>query len=146
MGMHPSVCVYLLQDKEAVASFCSSTLGQELATQELAIAGETSQNVPDLVQHRVVTAVAWQSCHRQKQGAQRHQQQGLPACQIGSVTRRGLLRVCAGRNWGDVDINSSSLLYRVDNKALFEVPLPDVSQAQQTKVSAQPCNTPDTRL
>lgn len=41
---------------------------------------------------------------------------------------------CPGRNWGDVEINSSSLLYRVDNKALFEVPLPDVSQAQQTKV------------
>jgi hypothetical protein len=27
-------------------------------------------------------------------------------------------------------------MYRVDNKALFEVPLPDVSQAQQTKVCA----------
>jgi hypothetical protein len=44
--------------------------------------------------------------------------------------------LCAGRNWGDVEINSSSLMYRVDNKALFEVPLPDVSQAQQTKVGA----------
>lgn len=34
----------LLQDKEAVASFCSSTLGQELATQELAIGGEAEQD------------------------------------------------------------------------------------------------------
>lgn len=64
------------KDKDPVSSFCSSTLGQQLNTQELAI---------------------------------------------------------AGRNWGDVSIDGSSLLYTVDNKALFEVPLPDVSQAQQTK-------------
>jgi hypothetical protein len=47
-----------------------------------------------------------------------------------------LLCCHAGRNWGDVEINSSSLLYRVDQKVLFEVPLPEVSQAQQTKVCA----------
>lgn len=39
-----------------------------------------------------------------------------------------------GRNWGNVDLNGSSLVYKVDNKVMFEVPLPDVSQAQQTKV------------
>jgi hypothetical protein len=46
------ICVHLLQDKEAVASFCSSTLGQELATQELAIGGETGQeDWPDVEHH-----------------------------------------------------------------------------------------------
>eukprot|EP00879_Flechtneria_rotunda_P026994 GHRR01028848.1.p1 GENE.GHRR01028848.1~~GHRR01028848.1.p1 ORF type:complete len:661 (+),score=230.98 GHRR01028848.1:215-2197(+) len=39
----------------------------------------------------------------------------------------------AGRNWGAVELNGSSLMYKVDNKVMFEVPLPDVSQAQQTK-------------
>jgi hypothetical protein len=40
----------------------------------------------------------------------------------------------AGRNWGDVELNASSLVYKVDSKVMFELPLPEVSQAQQTKV------------
>lgn len=40
----------------------------------------------------------------------------------------------SGRNWGAVGLNGSSLMYKVDDKVMFEVPLPDVSQAQQTKV------------
>eukprot|EP00882_Tetradesmus_deserticola_P011967 GHRQ01012666.1.p1 GENE.GHRQ01012666.1~~GHRQ01012666.1.p1 ORF type:complete len:645 (+),score=367.82 GHRQ01012666.1:668-2602(+) len=39
----------------------------------------------------------------------------------------------SGRNWGDVELNASSLVYRVDGKVMFELPLPEVSQAQQTK-------------
>jgi hypothetical protein len=46
----------------------------------------------------------------------------------------------AGRNWGDVELNASSLLYKVDNKVMFELPLPEVSQAQQTKVGARALN------
>ncbi|KAF8070915.1 TPS5 [Scenedesmus sp. PABB004] len=42
-------------------------------------------------------------------------------------------RAIGGRNWGGVELNASSLAYRVDGKVMFEVPLPDVSQAQQTK-------------
>jgi len=38
-----------------------------------------------------------------------------------------------GRNWGRVALNGSSLMFLVDNKVMFEVPLPDVSQAQQAK-------------
>jgi hypothetical protein len=41
-----------------------------------------------------------------------------------------------GRNWGRVALNGSSLMFLVDNKVMFEVPLPDVSQAQQAKVGA----------
>lgn len=62
-------------------------------------------------------------------------------CCCGRWSHDWLVGLCAGRNWGDVDINSSSLLYRVDNKAFFEVPLPDVAQAQQTKVDAQLANS-----
>lgn len=39
----------------------------------------------------------------------------------------------SGRNWGSVAINGSSLMFLVDDKVAFEVPLPDVSQAQQSK-------------
>ncbi|WIA31627.1 hypothetical protein OEZ86_002510 [Tetradesmus obliquus] len=38
-----------------------------------------------------------------------------------------------GRNWGEVELNASSLVYSVDSKVMFELPLPEVSQAQQTK-------------
>jgi hypothetical protein len=44
-----------------------------------------------------------------------------------------------GRNWGDVELNASSLLFKVDNKVMFEVPLPEVGQAQQTKVGGRGC-------
>jgi len=40
----------------------------------------------------------------------------------------------SGRTWGAVELNNSSLVYRVDGKVMFEVPLPEVSQAQQAKV------------
>jgi hypothetical protein len=40
----------------------------------------------------------------------------------------------SGRNWGDVELNASSLVYKVEDKVMFELPLPEVSQAQQTKV------------
>lgn len=39
----------------------------------------------------------------------------------------------AGRNWGNIAVNNSSLMFIVDGKVAFEVPLPDVSQAQATK-------------
>lgn len=42
-----------------------------------------------------------------------------------------------GRNWGEVELNASSLVYSVDSKVMFELPLPEVSQAQQTKVGAR---------
>lgn len=38
-----------------------------------------------------------------------------------------------GRNWGAVAINGSSLMFLVDGKVAFEVPLPDVCAAQQQK-------------
>lgn len=40
----------------------------------------------------------------------------------------------SGRNWGGVSVNGSSLMFHVDGKVAFEIPLPDVSQAQVTKV------------
>jgi hypothetical protein len=64
---------------------------------------------------------------------QRSQHGWLLLCSA-SVALWHASRTHAGRNWGDVTINSSSLLYRVEGKTLLEVPLPDVSQAQQTKV------------
>lgn len=38
-----------------------------------------------------------------------------------------------GRNWGGIVMNGSSLMFLVDGKVAFEVPVPDVSQAQQLK-------------
>lgn len=38
-----------------------------------------------------------------------------------------------GRNWGNVVIHGSSLMFLVDGKVAFEIPLPDVSSAQQSK-------------
>mmetsp|Transcript_4974 Transcript_4974/g.10722 ORF Transcript_4974/g.10722 Transcript_4974/m.10722 type:complete len:694 (-) Transcript_4974:634-2715(-) len=38
-----------------------------------------------------------------------------------------------GRNWGGVAINGGSLMFTVDGKVAFEIPLRDVSQAQQMK-------------
>jgi hypothetical protein len=34
----------------------------------------------------------------------------------------------SGRNWGGVAINGKSLMFMVDGKVAFEVPLPDVAQ------------------
>lgn len=42
-----------VQDKDPVASFCSSTLGQDLTTQDLAIAGEGQLSCPAPVQQLV---------------------------------------------------------------------------------------------
>lgn len=44
----------------------------------------------------------------------------------------------SGRNWGSIALIGSSLMYKVDDKVMLEVPLPDVSQAQQTKVGSLP--------
>ena len=38
-----------------------------------------------------------------------------------------------GRNWGKVDINGQTLSFIVDKKPAFEVPLPEVVQAQSGK-------------
>lgn len=34
----------------------------------------------------------------------------------------------SGRNWGAVALNGKSLMFMVDGKVAFEVPLPDVAQ------------------
>ncbi|KAF5832780.1 FACT complex subunit SSRP1-A [Dunaliella salina] len=39
----------------------------------------------------------------------------------------------SGRNWGGVAINGKSLMFIVDGRPAFEVPLPDVVSAQQAK-------------
>lgn len=39
----------------------------------------------------------------------------------------------SGRNWGSLDIHGKSLMFTVDGKVGFEVPLPDVSTATAQK-------------
>ena len=40
---------------------------------------------------------------------------------------------CSGRNWGLLDIESSTLTFQVDKKPAFRVPLKDVGQVQQVQ-------------
>jgi hypothetical protein len=135
------LCAAHTQDKDPVSSFCSSTLGQQLNTQELAIAGVygcvwVAERLPAQTGSGSSVAAAVTTAAQQR----RHQLALLqkPAAAEVSACCPHAVPCCAadvaGRNWGDVSIDGSSLLYTVDNKALFEVPLPDVSQAQQTKV------------
>ncbi len=39
----------------------------------------------------------------------------------------------SGHNWGSVSLAGSSLMFTVDGKVAFEVPLPDVSGVNQQK-------------
>jgi hypothetical protein len=38
-----------------------------------------------------------------------------------------------GRNWGNVVLNGKSLMFLVDGKVAFEVPLPDVAQVRSAQ-------------
>jgi len=44
---------------------------------------------------------------------------------------------CNGRNWGDAEIDSATLVFRVGNKPAFRIPLQDVGQVQQVPPSPQ---------
>lgn len=39
----------------------------------------------------------------------------------------------SGRNWGAVVVNGTSLMFSVEGQPAFEVPIPEVSQAQSGK-------------
>ncbi len=39
----------------------------------------------------------------------------------------------SGHNWGSVQLHGSTLMFMVDGKVAFEVPLPDVSGVNQQK-------------
>ena len=58
---------------------------------------------------------------------------GLRLCELERMGVQVEESSCSGRNWGLVDIESSTLTFQVDKKPAFRLPLRDVGQVQQVQ-------------